>query len=47
MAQKSIIRRDKEIISTSSRQKTNESQEMCLMAIEASGTHLVGEGNQL
>ena len=38
MAQESVVRRGEEIASTSG------CEEMCLMAIENSGNHLVGEG---
>ena len=44
MAQESIVRRGEEIASTSSSQVTSGCEEMCLMAIENSGNHLVGEG---
>ena len=42
MAQESVVKRGEEIASTSSRQDTTRIQEMCFMAIKASGTHLVG-----
>ena len=41
MAQESIMRRDEEIALTSG------CEEMCLMAIENSGNHLVGEGQSI
>ena len=43
MVQESIVRRGEEITSTSSSQMTRGCEEMCLMAIENSGNHLVGE----
>ena len=44
MAQESIVKRGEKIISISSRQETIGNEELCLMAIEASRNHLVGEG---
>ena len=43
MAHNYKVKRDEELVSTSLRQEISESQEMCLMAIEAGGTHLVVE----
>ena len=45
MTQMGVTRRGEEKTSTSSRLGTNE--EICLMAFEASGTHLVGEGKSI
>ena len=42
MAQMGVVRRGEEEASTSS--KLDKNEEICLMAFEASGTHLVGEG---
>ena len=44
MFQESMMRKGEEITSTSFRQETIGNDEMCLMAIKASGNHLVGEG---
>ena len=46
-AQESIMRRGEEITLTNSSQVTNGYEEMCLMAIENSGNHLVGEGQSI
>ena len=45
MAQQGVVRRGEEEVSTSSRIDKNE--QMCLMAFEARGTNLIGEGQYI
>ena len=47
MAQKYVVKGNEELPATNSRQDTRKDEEMCLMAIKASLTHLVGEGKSI
>ena len=47
MAQYDVMRKGEEEASTSSRRDTTDNEELCLMAIEAISTHLVGEGQSI